>query len=75
LGGRERHVVGHHRLGEALKGERANLLGGNAPFEGDVDALTEQNLAVLGLSAKTGGDIAHCADRCVAGALGESDLK
>jgi hypothetical protein len=27
LGGRERHVVGHDRLGETLEGERANLFG------------------------------------------------
>ena len=30
LGGRERHVVGHDRLGEALEGERANLFGYDA---------------------------------------------
>jgi hypothetical protein len=36
--------------------------------------MTEQNLTVLGLSTKTGGDIAHCTDRGVAGALGEPDL-
>ena len=27
LGGRERHVVGHYRLGEAFEGERAHLFG------------------------------------------------
>jgi hypothetical protein len=27
LGGRDRHVVGNYRLGEALEGERANLFG------------------------------------------------
>jgi hypothetical protein len=30
LSGRERHVVGNHRLGEALEGERADLFGGDA---------------------------------------------
>src|SRR5215472_9298767 len=30
LGGRERHIVGHYRLGEALEGERANLFGCDA---------------------------------------------
>ena len=29
LGSRERHVVGHYRLGEALEGKRANLFGYN----------------------------------------------
>src|SRR5215469_13590708 len=70
----ERHVVGHYRLSEALEGERADLFGCDASPERDIDALTEQNLAVLGLGTKTGGDIAHRADRRVAGALGEPDL-
>ena len=74
LGGRERHIVGHDRLGEALEGERANLFGGDASLQRDIDALTEQNLTVFGLSAKTGGDIAHGADRGVARAFGEPDL-
>jgi hypothetical protein len=30
LGERQRHVVGHYRLGEALEGERANLFGCDA---------------------------------------------
>ena len=51
LSGRERHVVGYYRLGEALEGERAHLFGCNACLERDIDKLTEQNLAVLGLGA------------------------
>ena len=54
----ERNVVGHDRVGKALEGERANLFGYDASLERDIDPLTEQNLAVLGLSTKTGGDIA-----------------
>jgi hypothetical protein len=50
------------------------LFGGDASLQRDVDALTEQNLTVFGLSTKTGGDIAHRADRGVARALGEPDL-
>ena len=69
----KRHVVGHYRLGEALEGERADLFGCDASPERDIDALTEQNLAVRGLGTKTGGDIAHRADRRIAGALGEPD--
>ena len=30
LGGHERHVVSHYRLGEALEAERANLFGYDA---------------------------------------------
>ena len=70
----ELHIVGHDRLGEALEGERANLFRGDASLQRDIDALTEQNLAVLGLGTETGGDIAHGPDRRVARALGEPDL-
>jgi hypothetical protein len=49
LGGRERHVVGNDGLGEAFEGERANLFSSEASVQCDVDALTEQNLAVFGL--------------------------
>src|SRR3954471_4671278 len=74
LDGRERYVVGHNRLAEAFQGERAKLFSCDASLQGDVDALTEQNLAVRGRRTKTGGDIAHGADGGVAGALGKSDL-
>ena len=70
----ERHVVSHYRLGEALEGERADLFGCDASPERDIDALTEQNLAVRGLGTKTGGDIAHRADRGITGAFGKPDL-
>ena len=64
-----RHVVGRYWLGEALQSECANLFGCDASFESRVDALTEQNLAVFGFSTKTGGDIAYCTNRRIAGAL------
>src|SRR5262249_3087836 len=51
-----------------------NLFSRYASFERHVDALTEQNLAVLGLAAEPCRDIAHGANRSVAGALGKSDL-
>jgi AraC-like DNA-binding protein len=63
LAGRERHVVGDDRLGETLQGKRANLFSRYASFERHVDALTEQNLAVLGLAAEPCRDIAHGANR------------
>src|SRR5215813_307350 len=74
LAGGERHVVGDDRLGETLQGKRANLFSRYASFERHVDALTEQNLAVLGLAAESCRHIAHGANRGVAGALGKSDL-
>jgi hypothetical protein len=74
LHSREWHVVGHNRLGETLQGERANLFGCDASLQRDIDALTEQNLAVLGFSAEPGSNIAHGTDRRVARALGEADL-
>src|SRR5262249_41240888 len=45
-----------------------------ASFERPVDALTEQNLAVLGFAAEPCCHIAYGANRSVAGALGKSDL-
>src|SRR5205085_11244504 len=60
--------------GEALEGERANLFGYDASLEGDINALTEQNLAVLGLGAEPRCDVAHRANGGIAGALREADL-
>src|SRR5262245_3430 len=74
LAGRERHVARDDRLGETLQGERADLFSRYASFERHVDALTEQNLAILGLAAEPCRDIAYGADRRVAGALGKSAL-
>src|SRR5215467_3504797 len=74
LADRERHVVGDDWLGETLQGERPNLFSRYASFERHVNALTKQNLTVLGLATKPCRNIAHGADRRVAGALGKSDL-
>jgi hypothetical protein len=57
--------------GESLQDERANLFGCYASFARRVEALTEQNLAVLGLVAEPRRDIADGADRGIAGALGK----
>ena len=70
----QRHVVGQYRLGEALQSECANLFGGDTSFEFGVDPLAEQNLAVLGLGTKTGGNIAYRTDRGITGAFGKADL-
>ena len=43
-------------------------------FDRSGDTAADQDLPVLGLSTKTGGDIAHGADCGVAGAFGKSDL-
>src|SRR5689334_16255459 len=74
LGDREWNIVGHYRLGEALEGDWPKLFSCDTSLECDVDALAEQNLAVLGLSAEPGRNIAHGADRGVAGAFGEPYL-
>ena len=74
MAGCERHVVGNDRLGETLEGERANLFGYDASPQRGIDPLTEQNLAVLGLTTKTGSDIADRADRRIAGTFGKPDL-
>src|SRR5262245_39355473 len=59
LGSRERHVVGHYRLGKTLEGERAKLFRCDASLERDIDPLAEQYLAVLSLGAEPGRHIAH----------------
>src|SRR5881394_240229 len=74
LRGRERHIVGHNRLGKAFQGDRANLFSCDASFERDVDALAEQDLTVPGLTAEPSRNIAHGADRGIAGSFGEADL-
>jgi len=63
LVGRERHVVGHDRVSQALEGERTNLFGGDVSLKGDIDALAEQDLAVLGLSAPRYSARWHCAPK------------
>jgi hypothetical protein len=70
----ERDVVGDDQLGETLQGERANLFSRYASFERQVDELSKQNVAVLGLAAEPCRDIAHGANRRVAGAIGKPDL-
>ena len=52
LASRKWHVVGDDGLGETFQDKRANLFSRYASFERHVDALTEQNLAVLGLAAE-----------------------
>src|SRR5205823_11872231 len=63
LRGRERHIVGHNRLGKAFQGDRANLFSCDASFERDVDALAEQDLTVPGLTAEPSRNIARCRSR------------
>ena len=74
LASRERDVVGNDRVGETLQVERANLFSRYASFERDVDVLTQQNLAVLGLAAEPRRDIAHGANHGVPGAFRKADL-
>ena len=74
MGGHERHVVGHYRLGETLEGKRAKLFGGDSSPERYVDPLAEQYLAVLSLSTEPSRDIAHRADRGVARSFAKNPI-
>ena len=61
LNGRERHVVGHYRLGEALQVKLTNLFHRHCIFDRDGDRLSEKDLSILGLSAQPRGEIANSA--------------
>src|SRR5262249_15246284 len=74
LGGRERHVVGHYRLGQPFQSERADFFERYGLLDRDSHSLSDKDLTVLGLSAKTRGEIAHGPDRGIAGAVGKADL-
>src|SRR5262249_8311372 len=74
LGGYERHVVGHYWLNQPFQRERTDLFERYGLFDRDGHSLSDKNLTVLGLSAKTRGEIAHGADRCIAGAFCKADL-
>jgi hypothetical protein len=74
LDGHERHVVGHYRLGQPFQRERADFFERYGLLDRDGHSLPDKDLTVLGLSAKTRGEIAHGADRCIAGAFRKADL-
>src|SRR5215472_11455874 len=74
LGGRERHVEGRDRLAETFQGQVTEVFQRNRFFHCGCDAATYQYLPAPGLGAQPSRQIAHRADRGVAGALGEADL-
>ena len=74
MGVRERHVEGRDRLAETFHGQATEVFQRNRFFHCGCDAATYQYLPVLGLSAQPSRQIAHRADRGVAGTLGEADL-
>jgi hypothetical protein len=43
-------------------------------FKGPSDTAADQDLAILGLGAESGGEVAYGADRVVAGAFRKADL-
>src|SRR5262249_37177541 len=55
----ERHVVGHYWLNQPFQRERTDLFERYGLFDRDGHSLSDKNLTVLGLSAKTRGEIAH----------------
>src|SRR5262249_35292961 len=68
------NVKGHYRLGQPFQGKRPDFFERYALFDRDGDALSDQDLSVLGLSAKTRSEIAHGADRGIPGAFRKTDL-
>ena len=74
MGGRERHVVGHYRLRQPFQRERADFFERYGLLDRDGYSLSDKDLTVRGLSAKTRGEIANGADRGIAGALCKADL-
>ena len=74
MDGRERHVVGHYRLGQPFQRERADFFERYGLLDRDRYSLSDKDLSILGLSAKPRGEITHGADRGIAGAFGKADL-
>ena len=74
MDGRERHVVGHYRLGQPFQRERSDFFERYGILDRDGHSLSDKDLPILGLSAKTRGEIAHGADRGIAGPFGKPDL-
>ena len=70
----DRHVVGHYRLGQPFQRERADFFERYGLLDRDGHSLSDKDLTVLGLCAKTRGEIAHGADRRIAGAFRKADL-
>src|SRR4051812_41036992 len=73
LAGRERHVVGHYRLGQALQGKLADFFERHSLFDSNSNALTGEYLSVLRLGAKPSGQVADRPDRTVAPTFGKPD--
>ena len=57
--GRERHVVGHYRLGQPFDGKRSDFFQCYGLLDRDGYSLGDKDLFILGLSAKARGEIAH----------------
>src|SRR5215472_113833 len=74
LSGRGRHIEGHHGLGQPLQVECANFFESHHLLDRNSDALIDENLSILSLSAETGGEVAHRANRGVPGTVGKTDL-
>ena len=70
----EGHVVGHHRLCQPFQSKFADFFKRRRRFDCDSYPLSNKDLPVRGLGAEPGRNIAHCADRGVAGAFGKADL-
>src|SRR5205814_7769867 len=67
-------VVDGDGLGKPFQHDVADLLEAGHRLDRAGHALADQDLAVLGLVAEPGGNIADCADRGVVDPLGKADL-
>src|SRR5215469_6986610 len=73
-GSRQRHIEGGYRLGETFQCQAAEVFECDYFFYGRSHATGDQDLAVLRLGTEPSGEVAHGADRGVAGALGKANL-
>jgi hypothetical protein len=74
LAGRERYIEGGDGLAETFQCQAAEVFQWDGLFDRGGDATADQNLTVFRLGAEPSGEVAHGADRGVAGAFGKADL-
>ena len=59
MDGRERHVVGHYRLGQPFERKLADFFERCCRFHTDGDPLGDEDLPILSLGTEPGGEIAY----------------
>jgi hypothetical protein len=71
---RERHIEGGDRLSEPLQRQAAEVFNCDQFLYCCSDAAGDQDLTILCFSTEPGDEVAHGADRGIAGALRKADL-